>query len=400
MRVFQINVTANWGSTGRIVEDIGEKIITEGGNSYVAYGRYASSSCSHLIRIGSDIDVYIHLIFTRLWDRHGLASIASTKKLIKQIIKVQPDIIHLHNIHGYYLNYPLLFHFFSELNVPIVWTLHDCWSFTGHCTHYSFVKCNRWHTLCHSCPQKKKYPSSLLFDRSEQNFRDKMYSFTSIKNMVLVSVSEWLASEVRQSFLKKYPIKVIHNGIDTNIFIPKYLNKLDLGIDDKFVVLGVASIWSDRKGLIDFIKLREILSDDYIIILIGLNDKQIKKLPKGCLGVYRTNSIEELAKYYSVADVYVNTSVEETFGLTTIEAFACGTPAIVYNATACPEVITEETGFVVKQGDLIDVANKIDQIRRKGKSVYTEACRRRAVEFYDKTNKYNEYLKLYKELLN
>ncbi len=400
MKLLQINSTLNWGSTGRIAEEIGQTVIAKGWESYIAYGRYNNESVSQPIKIGKNRDVYNHVWQSRFFDNHGLVSQDATRHLIKQIEKINPDIIHLHNIHGYYLNYQIFFDFLLKADIPVVWTLHDCWSFTGHCSHYSFAGCKRWRTLCHDCPEKREYPSSWFLDRSEQNYRDKIRSFTSVKNMTLVPVSEWLAGEVRQSFLKNYPIKVIHNGIDTEIFSPKQVNKSELGIDDKFMVLGVASIWSARKGLADFIELRKKLSDSYFIVLIGLSEKQIKSLPNGILGICRTNSVQELAIYYSAADVYVNTSVEETFGLTTTEAISCGTPAIVYDATACPEVLTPETGFVVKQGDLLDMANKIACIKQNGKSVYTEVCRQRAVELYDKKNKCNEYLKLYEELLN
>lgn len=400
MKLLQINSTLNWGSTGRIAEEIGQTVIAKGWKSYIAYGRYCNESASQPIRIGEDKDVYNHVLQSRLFDNHGLASQDVTRHFVKQIKELDPDIIHIHNVHGYYLNYRILFDFLLKADIPVVWTLHDCWAFTGHCVYYSFAGCQRWRTLCHDCPQKKEYPSSWLIDSSEQNYRDKLHSFTSLKNLVLVPVSEWLADEVRQSFLKNYPIRVIHNGIDTDVFTPMHVNKSKLGLDDKFVVLGVASVWSPRKGLADFIKLRKKLSDNYLIVLIGLNEKQIKSLPKGILGIRRTNSVQELAMYYSVADVYVNTSVEETFGLTTTEALSCGTPTIVYNATACPETVTTETGFVVEQGDLVDMVNKIDWIKQQGKAVYTEVCRNRAVELYDKKNRYSEYLKLYEELLN
>lgn len=400
MKLLQINSTLNWGSTGRIAEEIGQTVIAKGWKSYIAYGRYCNESASQPIRIGKDKDVYNHVLQSRLFDNHGLASQDVTRHFVKQIKELDPDIIHIHNVHGYYLNYRILFDFLLKADIPVVWTLHDCWAFTGHCVYYSFAGCQRWRTLCHDCPQKKEYPNSWLIDSSEQNYRDKLHSFTSLKNLVLVPVSEWLADEVRQSFLKNYPIRVIHNGIDTDVFTPMHVNKSKLGLDDKFVVLGVASVWSPRKGLADFIKLRKKLSDNYLIVLIGLNEKQIKSLPKGILGIRRTNSVQELAMYYSVADVYVNTSVEETFGLTTTEALSCGTPTIVYNATACPETVTTETGFVVEQGDLVDMVNKIDWIKQQGKAVYTEVCRNRAVELYDKKNRYSEYLKLYEELLN
>lgn len=197
MKLLQINSTLNWGSTGRIAEEIGQVVLSKGWESYIAYGRQCNKSKSQSFRIGGDWAVYNHGLQTRLLDNHGLASRKETKHFIKQIERISPDVIHLHNIHGYYLNYSLLFDFLSKVNIPVVWTLHDCWAFTGHCSHYSYVGCNRWHTLCYDCPQKGDYPASCLIDRSEQNFRDKLRAFTLVKNMTLVPVSEWLAGEVR-----------------------------------------------------------------------------------------------------------------------------------------------------------------------------------------------------------
>lgn len=400
MKILQINVTVNWGSTGRIAEEIGQTAIIKGLDSYIAYGRYCNKSKSKVLKIGTDKDIYIHYLQTRLFDRQGLSSQKSTHQLIDEIMRIKPDIVHLHNIHGYYLNYPILFNFLSRTNIPIVWTLHDCWSFTGHCSHYSFAGCKRWRTLCHDCPQKGEYPNSWFMDRSEQNFRDKLRSFTSVKNLTLVPVSEWLAGEVRQSFLKKYPIKVIHNGIDTEIFSPKQVNKSELGIDGKFIILGVASIWSTRKGLADFIQLRKILADDFLIVLIGVDLKQIKSLPEGIIGIKRTNSIQDLARYYSVADVFLNPTWEDNFPTTNLEALACGTPVITYCTGGSAEAIDESTGFIVEQGDLEDVANKIDIIKRFGKDKYMLKCCKRAIDLFDKRNRYDEYIQLYEKLVS
>ena len=283
--LLQLNVVANWGSTGHIVEEIGKLAKSHNFESYIAYGRDTNSkSLSKLIHIGNNWDVKYHVLQSRLLDNHGLASKQVTRTFIKQIDSIKPDIVHLHNIHGYYLNYEILFDYLAQLDIPIVWTLHDCWAFTGHCAYYSYVGCNRWRTLCHDCPQKKSYPSSWFADRSEQNFRDKLHAFTSVRNMTLVPVSAWLAEEVSLSFLKDYPIQVIHNGIDTDVFSPKQICKSNLGLKDKFMILGVASVWETRKGLDDFIKLRKLLSDDESSLLIGYWDKAYKYHSRfGCL---------------------------------------------------------------------------------------------------------------------
>lgn len=399
MRILQINVTANWGSTGRIAEEIGQMAISHGCKSYIAYGRGNPQSQSRLISIGNDWDMKFHALQSRLLDNHGLISKRATQIFIEKIEEIAPDLIHLHNIHGYYLNYPLLFNYLNRINIPVVWTLHDCWSFTGHCAYYSYISCEKWKTLCYDCPLKKDYPSSWLMDRSEKNYQDKLRAFTSVKRMILVPVSEWLAGEVKQSFLKNYPMQVIHNGIDIDTFIPMQVRKSDFGFADKFVILGVASVWSPRKGLQDFISLRKKLSNEYVIVLVGLNEKQIKYLPKGIIGIKRTSSVQELTEYYSVADLYFNPSVEETFGLTIAESLSCGTPAVVYNSTACPEIISPETGFIVEQGDVDSVVDIVRRINETGKQQWTSACRERAVRLYNKRERYEEYLQLYEKMV-
>ena len=400
MKILQINVTANWGSTGRIAEDIGQLAISKGWDSHIAYGRYVNESKSQLFRIGMKTDIYMHLLQTRLFDRHGLASKQATRQLIAYIKKIRPNVIHLHNIHGYFLNYPILFDYLSQADTPVVWTLHDCWTFTGHCAHYDYAKCGRWKAECHDCPQKKSYPISLLVDRSRQNFKDKKHWFTSLRNLTLVPVSKWLEGEVRQSFLKELPIETIHNGVDLEVFKPSSMQKEVFGLSDKFVILGVASVWNSRKGLADFILLRERLPDNYVIVLVGVSEKQIKQLPSGIIGIPRTNTIQELADYYSMADVYVNTSVEETLGMTTIESLACGTPAIVYDATACPETVSSDCGFVVRPHNIAELATAISQICNSEKQFSSTICRKWAESYFDKQISNEKYLSLYQRLIN
>lgn len=399
MNILQINSTLNWGSTGRIAEDIGKAIIKEGGESYIAYGRYANSTQSESIRIGNKWDIYYHVLQTRLFDKHGLASKKETVNLIDEIKEINPDIIHLHNIHGYYLNYPILFEYLASSKIPIVWTLHDCWSFTGHCSHYMSIGCNRWQAQCYHCPLKKDYPKSLFFDRSEMNYKEKKACFCSVNNLTLVPVSDWLAGEVKKSFFKNKKCHVIHNGIDINTFSPVNSLKEKLELSDKFVVLGVCSVWTDNKGLPDFYKLREKLSENYAIILIGLTKTQIKQLPKGIIGVERTNSVQELASYYSSADVFFNPTWEDNFPTTNLEALACGTPVITYRTGGSSEAIDERTGFVVEQGDLDGTILAINQIETKGKEAYKRVCRKRVVRYFNKEDRYVEYLQLYNEIL-
>ena len=397
--LLQINVTANWGSHGRIAENIGELAMEHGWESHIAYGRYANKSKSEIYKIGSAIDIYNHVLQTRVFDRHGLASKQATRRLMEYIDSVAPDIIHLHNIHGYYLNYPLLFEYLQKSEIPVVWTLHDCWAFTGHCAYFDYINCDRWKFHCHHCPALGRYPHSSLFDRSSDNFNDKCKWFTSLKNMTIVPVSDWLASKVRQSFLSRYPIQVIHNGVDTSTFNYQSVKKEDFGFQDKFIVLGVASVWDDRKGLADFLKLRNVLPEEYAIILIGLTNKQIKKLPQGILGISRTNRVKELAEYYSLADVYVNPTWEDNFPTTNLEAQACGTPVITYRTGGSIEAIYKGTGYIVEQGDIPAIVSIITKIKGTGKIPYMHTCRDHIVKNFEKSNTYQQYLYLYNTIL-
>ena len=400
-KLLQINSVVNSGSTGRIAEEIGQTAIAAGWESYIAYGRNNRSSQSELIKIGNDWDIWMHGLQTRLFDQHGLGSKSATRELIGKIDKIKPDIIHLHNIHGYYINIEILFNYLQETNIPVVWTFHDCWPITGHCSHFTFVGCEKWKNQCFSCPQKTSYPASWLIDRSEQNFILKKQLFTSLSNLTLVPVSEWLSGILKESFLHNYPIKVIHNGINTDVFKPSAGDafRTKHHLENKFILLGVASIWSSKKGLKDFIALNNLLDNDYQIVLVGLTKKQIEQLPDNMLGIERTESVEALAEIYAAADIVLNLSYEETFGLTTVEGFACGTPVIVYNATASPELIDDSTGLVVEPGNIKGLIMAINQIKEKGKQSYTEVCVNRAHQLYRKEDRYREYIELYESLL-
>lgn len=402
-KILQLNSVINSGSTGRIVEEIGQLAIKNGWKSYIANGRNKCESQSIGIKIGNDWDIKWHGLQTRLFDRHGLASTKATNKLVKKIKEIKPDIIHLHNLHGYYLNIKILFHYLATADIPVVWTLHDCWPMTGHCSYFSFVGCDKWKTQCKHCPQKKGYPTSYLMDRSYKNYQLKKELFTSVPKMIFVPVSNWLANIVNDSFLRIYPIKTIYNGVDITVFFPRPTTEIRGKYKihtDTFIMLGVANVWEKRKGLKDFIRLSESLTDNEKIILVGLTNKQMKNLPSNILGIRRTENVHELAELYSLADVVCNFSVEETFGLTTVEGFACGTPGIVYNCTANPELITPETGFVVEQGDLKGIRDAIDTIKSKGKAFYARACRERAVRMFNKNDRYAEYLQLYDQMLS
>lgn len=405
-RLLQIN-TCITQSTGRIAQQIGEKAISDGWESYIAFPARAPKveSKSKLIVIGTKVDQYIHALMTRIFDCCGFLSRRATKQLIKQIEAIHPNVIHLHNIHGYYLNIPVLFDYLKKSGIPVVWTLHDCWAFTGHCVHYTCVSCFKWKSECYDCPRKKTYPNSFLLDRSKQNFELKKRAYENMPNITLVPVSHWLGREVSQSMLGKYSIHVIQNGIDVNVFRPRRESVAGVreryGLCGKYVVLGVATGWSEEKGLSTFFRLRKQLSADFAIVMVGCTPNILKQLPDGIIGISRTNYVDELAEIYSAADILFNASYQETFGLVTAEAMACGTPVIVYDSTACSEIVTSETGYIAEVKDEIQVLNYIledkmlDSTRRR---VRSEKCRQYAIAHFDKNIKYQEYIKLYNSL--
>lgn len=396
MRILQVNIFGNL-STGRIATDLYRTLVANGEEGCVAFARnMIPKDVPHII-IGNSTDIKVHGLMTRITDKTGFYSKRATRAFIQKIEEYKPDIIHLHNIHGYYINIELLFNYLKETQIPVVWTLHDCWAFTGHCCYYSMADCDRWKTGCHDCPQKKAYPASLMMDNSEWNYKKKKELFTGV-NMHLVSVSEWLAGEVKESFLQDYPLSVIYNGIAMSVFKPTASDfKKRYGIEDKRVVLGVASTWDVRKGLNDFIKLAKILPDDYKVVVVGVNQKEQRSLPDNMIGILRTDSMEELAGIYTTADVFFNASVEETFGLPTVEAMACGTPVIVYDATALPEVVTSKTGFIVRPHDLKSVCDTIASKRLS--EITNKDCIEQAKQF-EKNSQYKLYLNLYESMIN
>ena len=351
MKVLQINSVCGIRSTGKIAADIAESFIANGDRCIIAYGREIVPEKYQKIsyRIGNEAGVRFNGIKARIFDNEGLNAKKATKKFLKWADEYDPDLLWLHNIHGYYINVEMLFNWIKKRpQMEVRWTLHDCWAFTGHCTHFSFVGCNLWKTGCKNCCQKNQYPASFLIDSSENNYLRKKSAFTGVKNLTIITPSEWLADLVKQSFLKEYPVAVEYNKINKSIFKPTESNfREKYGLADKKIVLGVASSWSERKGLSDFMELNKLLDDSYKIVLVGPTNKQMKNIAGNTLCLPGTNNSEELAAIYTAADVFLNPSKEETFGLTTVEALSCGTPAIVYKDTACEEIVGKYGGIAV-----------------------------------------------------
>ena len=399
--LLQINSVANTGSTGRIAEEIGLHAIQNGWNSYIAYGRNRTSSRSTLIQIGSERDVLLHGVQTRLLDRHGLGSRRATEQFIGQIREVKPDIIHLHNLHGYYLNIEVLFKYLAGSMIPVVWTLHDCWPVTGHCAHFDFIGCEKWKSGCHHCPQKKVYPASYLYDRSIKNYHLKKNLFNSVKNLTMVPVCEWLSAIIQQSYLSSFPSVVINNGVDTGIFkpCPHPGLRARLGLQNVFIILGVAGNWSGRKGFGDFLQLANRLPENSKIVLAGLDHRRITSLPESILCIPRTENAAELAEYYSAADIFINPTWEDNFPTTNLESLACGTPVVTYNTGGSIEAVTEQTGFIVEKGDLQGLLDATEQVRSNGKNHYAKSCIDRAKQKYDSRARCQDYLDLYHKLL-
>lgn len=344
MKVLFINVTCGVGSTGRICTDIADMLISEGHECKIAYGRKIVPEKYKDIayRIGSDFGVKVNGVKARLFDNEGFNARSATKKLIKWIKHYNPDVIHLHNLHGYYLNVKLLFNYLKTCGKKVVWTLHDCWSFTGHCTHFQVPHCDKWQTECGKCIRSKDYPKA-IFSHAKRNFKRKKQTFCGVPNLTIVTPSKWLAELVKQSFLKEYPVQVINNGIDLTVFKPTASDfKEKYGLQNKKVILGVANVWEKRKGFDDFLELAKLIGDDYRIVLVGVTDEQLKKLPPNVIGIKRTNSATELAQIYTAADVLFNPTYEDNYPTVNLEAQACGTPVITYPTGGSVESVPSE----------------------------------------------------------
>jgi putative colanic acid biosynthesis glycosyltransferase len=404
MKVLQVNTSVNTGSTGRIAEEIGLALQAAGHTSYIAYGRPGGKSQSHTIKIGSAFDQKMHGLYTRIFDGHGFASATATKRLVDEMNCINPDVIHLHNLHGYYLHVGVLFDYLKKKNKPVIWTLHDCWPFTGHCCYFDFVHCDKWMTHCEKCPLQKRYPESLVFDNSYKNFEVKRSLFNGLDNLTMVTPSNWLSGLLRQSFLNKYPVSVIHNGIDLSVFTQlddtALAIKQKLGIGNGAVILGVASVWDRRKGLKDFIQLSDKIGPADRIVLLGLSAKQQEGLPQNIIALERTESLAEMVQLYNLATVFVNPTWVDNFPTTNIEALACGTPVITYDTGGSVEAVDEHTGWVVKKGDIHALHTAVEAAAQKGKNFYSGKCRTRAEKLFSNQERFGDYINLYQAVLN
>lgn len=400
MKVLMINSVCGIGSTGRICTDIADELTENGHECKIAFGRKAAPERyqKYAYRITSDGGVKINALKARLFDNEGFNAARATKKLISFIEEYNPDVIHLHNLHGYYLNVEVLFDYLKKADKKVVWTLHDCWAFTGHCAYFDYPECGKWKKNCCGCSRLNDYPKAII-DRSERNLAKKKEIFGGVKNLTVVTPSKWLAELAKQSFLGEYLIEVINNGIDTAVFHPTESNfKEKNGLSGKKIILGVANIWDARKGFGDFISLSKKISDDYRIVLVGLNEKQLGMLPENILGITRTSSAKELAEIYTAADVLFNPTYEDNYPTVNLEAQACGTPVVTYDTGGSRETIFLDNGKVVEKGDLESAFEKIKfyaENAADGKPAENDSEISEIGEKIDKRVAVEYYIKLY-----
>ena len=364
MRVLFINSVCGIRSTGRICTDLAQNYINQGDEVKIAYGREETvpeNFQKYAVRIGTKVDLRLHALRTRILDEHGFGSVKATRNFLKWAEEYDPQLLWLHNIHGYYINVEMLFAWIkSRPQMKVKWTLHDCWAFTGHCTNFTLAHCDKWKTGCSLCPQRRQYPKSWLLDNSAVNFNRKRNAFTGVHDLTLITPSKWLQELVQQSFLKDYCVEVHYNTINTDVFkpIPSDFRK-KYHLQDKKIVLGVASIWDEKKGFDDFLKLADILNENCRIVLVGLNKKQLKKCKPNMIGIERTNRPEELAEIYSAADVFFNPTYEDNYPTVNLEAEACGTRVITYKTGGAPETIKRKDSTVIAVGDFMAVLSFI-----------------------------------------
>ena len=401
MKIAEINMVAV-GSTGKIMLQIaecarkkGHVVRTYSTNVFsTRYKKLPPLPNENHKYFGSYLENGIHALLGKVLGLNGCFSIFSTFRLIRNLKKFKPDVIHLHNLHAFCINLPMLFRYIKKNNIRTVWTLHDCWSFTGHCPHFDMIGCDRWKTGCYDCPQYNKDYLHTYRDASKKMYKLKKKWFTGVKDMTLVTPSNWLAGLVKESFLKEYPVKVIHNGIDLSIFKPTPSNfRQKYNCNDKYVLLGVAFGWGKRKGLDVFIELSKRLDDRFQIVLVGTSEDVDVQLPENILSIHQTQNQQELAEIYTAADLFINPTREEVFGLVNAEALACGTPLVTFDTGGSPEVCDENCGIVVPKDNIEALVDAIYNIY-DNKPFSKESCIERANKF-DKHDKFLEYIKLY-----
>ena len=390
--------SASTGGIGRLTRDISSVLDSQKITNYICYGRGEIFNNKRDFMFGTKSEIIMHAVLTRIVDRTGFFSTKGTKELLDFLDEVHPDLIHLHNLHGYYLNIKLLFDYIKKKNITVVWTLHDCWAFTGHCVYFSMKKCEQWKEHCCNCEQLKEYPSCYFIGNVSRNYKDKKNIFNGVNNLTVVTPSKWLGKLVKESFLQNYQVKVIHNGINLNVFRIKTdpnINALKLSSDKK-IILGVASTWVDRKGYNDFIRLSRLLPNTYVIVMVGLSKKQKREIPSRIIGIGHTENEEQLVDLYNSAELFLNLTYEDNYPTTNLEAMACGTSVLTYKTGGSPESITHSTGYIVPQGDLNRVVEIILHHHKNAETI--KSCVQHAANF-NKNKCFFNYVDLYTNIL-
>lgn len=394
MKIVQINATASSGSTGKITLAVSKLLTEKGVENYILYS-LGESKAPNAIRFMNSTEGKIQALSSRVFGHYGFTSKKATKRVIKALEKIEPDIVHLHNLHSHDLHLGLLFRYFKEKKIKLYWTFHDCWAFTAYCPYFDLAGCEKWKSSCQHCSQRKQF--SWFFDRSKALYQRKKELFSGL-DLTIITPSAWLADLVSQSFLCDYPVRVINNGIDLDVFRPRESDfRQKHGLENKFVLLGVAFGWGKRKGLDVFRFLAEHLDDSFRIVLVGTNDDIDKTLPKSILSIHRTENQEELAAIYSAADLFVNPTREENYPTVNMESLACGTPVVTFRTGGSAEMLSDACGATVPRGDMEAMLERIMTIA-KDKPFTEEACLEKAKDF-DAMTRYREYVSLYEKEL-
>lgn len=393
MKIVQINATCGIGSTGKICVGISRLMCADNIENYILFSS-RTSGYPLGIACAADCDLKLEALKSRILGNYGFNSQKATQKMIRELERIDPDIVHLHNIHGHDCNLEILFSYFRRKKTKLIWTFHDCWAFTAYCPHFTMMKCGKWRTQCSGCVQHREF--SWFFDRSGSLFRKKKELFTGL-DLTIVTPSKWLAGLVKESFLKAYPVKVIHNGIDLGVFEPVQSDfRARHGLEGKKLLLGIAFDWGVRKGLDVLLELARRLPEDYRIILVGTDEKIDKQLPSKILSIHRTQNQRELAEIYTAVDLFVNPTREENYPTVNMEALACGTPVLTFRTGGSPEIIDETCGAVVECDDVDAMEQQILRICAE-RPFNKDACLNKAMSF-DQKGRFKEYLELYERV--
>lgn len=399
MRVFQLNTFCGIKSTGRIVAQLAQMVERDGGACEIGYGAgtVTPEAARFAYRVGTPLERKAYSQLRKVLDWEGYGSFVGTQRLVREMERFQPDFIHLHNLHGCYLHLPVLFSYLKSLGKAVVWTLHDCWPFTGHCAYFDYAQCEKWTTGCFSCPQQRSYPTCYGLDGSRRNYAMKKKLFTSLPGLVFVTPCEWMKTPLKRSFLGDFPVRTIYNGVDLQTFHPVESGLRErYGLTGKKIVLSVASDWDERKGLRYLVEIQRALGDEYRLVAVGLSESQIRGLPKPMLGIAHTANTQELAAWYTAADCVANPTLEDNMPMVNLEALACGTPVAVFRTGGCPEAVDETCGKVVDKGDAVGLKDAVRLLCSQSEHMKPFCLAKASV--FDSRRTFENYLELYKEL--